>query len=143
MPSVLFVCVANSCRSQMAEAIAKSIAGNRWEVWSAGLHPSGRLHPVAVSLMRELGLDLSAHRSKGLEEVPQRRWDYVVTMGCGDNCPAVQARRRLAWEIPDPVALPPEEARRIRDRIATRVRELVGPPAGRAALDKPTDSGRR
>ena len=143
MPSVLFVCVANSCRSQMAEAIAKSIAGDRWEVWSAGSHPSGRLHPVAVSLMRELGLELSTHRSKGLEEVPQRRWDYVVTMGCGDNCPTVQARQRLAWEIPDPVARPPEEARRIRDRIATLVRELVGPPAGRAALDKPTDSGRR
>ncbi|HLD77876.1 MAG TPA: arsenate reductase ArsC, partial [archaeon] len=70
--SVVFVCVANSCRSQMAEAIAKSLAGDRWEAWSAGSHPSGRVHPVAITAMKELGLDLSGHRSKGLEELPSR-----------------------------------------------------------------------
>ena len=91
--SILFVCVANSCRSQMAEAIAKSLAGDQWEVQSAGSHPSGRVHPVAIAAMKELGLDLSGHRSKGLEELPAREWDYVVTMGCGDACPAVRARR--------------------------------------------------
>lgn len=125
-PGVLFVCVANSCRSQMAEAIAKSIAGDRWEVWSAGSSPSGRVHPVAIAAMKELGLDLSAHRSKGLDVIPSREWDYVVTMGCGDACPAVPARHRIEWDIPDPVGLPLEDVRRLRDDLAQRVAKLLG-----------------
>jgi len=124
--SVLFVCVANSCRSQMAEAIAKSLGGDRWEVRSAGSSPSGRVHPVAIGAMKELGLDLSTHRSKGLEELPAREWDYVVTMGCGDACPTVPARHRLDWDIPDPVGLPMEEVRRIRDDLKQRVNRLLG-----------------
>lgn len=123
--SVLFVCVANSCRSQMAEAFARAAAQGRWEVWSAGSRPSGRVHPVAIAAMRELGLDLSAHRSKGLPEVPQREWDVVVTLGCGDACPAVQAKRRLDWQVPDPVGLPMEEVRRIRDELRRSVETLV------------------
>ena len=125
-PRILFVCVANSCRSQMAEAIAKSLAGDRWEVWSAGSSPSGRVHPVAIEAMKELGLDLSTHRSKGLAELPQRTWDYVVTMGCGDACPTFPARHRVDWDIPDPVGLPMEEVRRIRDDLAQRVTQLLG-----------------
>lgn len=125
MPSVLFVCVANSCRSQMAEAIAKSLAGDRWEVWSAGSHPSGHVHPIAIEAMKELGVDLSGHRSKGLEEVPAREWDYVVTMGCGDACPTVRARQRIEWEIPDPVGLPIGEIRRIRDDLKQRISRLL------------------
>ena len=127
----------------MAEAIAKSISGADWDIWSAGSHPSGSLNPVAVELVRELGLELSSHRSKGLGEVPHRRSDYVVTMGCGDNCPIVQTRQRLAWEIPDPVGLPIEEARRIRDHIGALVRELIGQSTGRGGLDKSSGSGRR
>lgn len=125
MPSVLFVCVANSCRSQMAEAAARRFATGSWEVWSAGSHPSGWVHPVAVDAMKELGIDLSSHRSKGLDEVPQREWDYVVTMGCGDHCPMVQAKQRIDWQIPDPVAMPPEQARAVRDQIVGLVRALV------------------
>lgn len=121
----MFVCVANSCRSQMAEAIAKSMAGNRWEIWSAGSHPSGRVHPVAIEAMKELGLDFSGHRSKGLEELPAREWDYVVAMGCGDACPTVRARHRIEWDIPDPVGVPMEEVRHIRDQIVGLVRELI------------------
>ena len=124
-PSVVFLCVANSCRSQMAEAIATSLAGSRWDIWSAGSHPSGRVHPVAIQLMAELSLDLTGHRSKGIEELPKRSWDYVVTMGCGDACPTLQARQRLAWDIADPVGLPIEEARQIRDDLARRVNELL------------------
>ena len=124
-PTILFVCVANSCRSQMAEAMARSLVGDTWEIWSAGSHPSSRVHPVAIQLASELGLDLSHHRSKGLGEVPQRRWGYVVTMGCGDACPSVHADRRLSWDIQDPIGLPTEEARRIRDDLAERVRRLV------------------
>ena len=125
MPSVVFVCVANSCRSQMAEAIAKSIGGADWEVWSAGSHPSGRVHPIAMDLMKEVGADLSRHQSKGLDALPTRQWDYVVTMGCQDACPTVSARHRLDWEIPDPVGLSLTEARGIRDDIAARVRQLI------------------
>ncbi len=109
----------------MAEAIAKSLVKDRWEIWSAGSHPSGQVHPVAMQLMKELGLDLSAHRSKGVDEVPARRWDYVVTMGCGDRCPAMVAQQRLDWNIQDPVGLPLEEARQIRDQITTLVRQLI------------------
>ncbi len=124
-PSVLFVCVANSCRSQMAEAIAKSLTNGRWDVWSAGSNPSGQVHPIAIELMKEMGLGLGGHQSKGVDQVPQRQWDYVVTMGCGDRCPAVAARTRLDWQVPDPVGLSLEEARAIRDQLTRQVRELV------------------
>ena len=109
----------------MAEAIAKSLAGDAWDVWSAGSHPSGAVHPTAAQAMAELGLSLSGHRSKGLEAVPQRTWDYVVTMGCGDACPHVPARRRLDWQIPDPVGQPADEVRRIRDQITAQVRQVL------------------
>jgi len=131
MPSVLFVCVANSCRSQMAEAIAKSVVGDTWEIWSAGSTPSGRVHPVAFRAMQDMGLDLSTHWSKGLRDVPARQWDYVVTMGCGDACPMVPARHRLDWQIPDPVGLPFEQVRQIRDDLAERVTALMGTGAAR------------
>lgn len=135
-PALLFVCVANSFRSQMAEAIAAALAPGRCEVWSAGSHPSGLVHPLAVRLMEEAGFSLAGHRSKGLEELPQRAWDVVVTMGCGDACPTVRAARRLDWAIPDPAGRPPEEARRIRDDLIARIRQLLGTvlPGG---LDKP------
>lgn len=125
MPSILFVCVANSCRSQMAEAMARSLASPEWEIWSAGSHPSGRVHPVAVEAMKEIGLDLAGHRSKGLAEVPQQTWDYVVTMGCGDACPSVPARHRLDWQIPDPVGRPLKDIQRIRDQLAGQVKALI------------------
>ena len=124
-PSALFVCVANSFRSQMAEAVARSLTNGEWEVWSAGSAPSGHVHPVARQLMAELGLDLATHRSKGLGEIPARRWDYVVTMGCGDVCPSANAVRRIDWQIPDPVGLHLEDARRIRDHVVGLVRELI------------------
>ena len=125
MPSVLFVCVANSLRSQMAEAIAKSLRPSGWEIWSAGSNPSGIVHPVAHELMEEIGLSLDGHRSKGLDGVPQRRWDYVVTMGCGDRCPATASIKRMDWQIPDPAGLPIEQARRIRDELAAKIQTLL------------------
>ena len=125
MPSILFVCVANSFRSQMAEAMARAVVGDRWDIWSAGSAPSGHVHPLASTLMQEIGLDLAAHRSKGLDALPDRQWDYVVTMGCGDACPTVRARHRLDWQIPDPAALPPEQARKLRDQLAELIRQLI------------------
>ncbi len=137
MPSVVFVCIANSCRSQMAEALAKPLGQSRWEVWSAGSQPSGRVHPVAIQAMAELGLDLGAHRSKGVEALPEKTWDYVVTMGCGEACPALKTRHRIDWAIPDPVGLPIEDVRRIRDHIARLVRDLLISPDDRSAIPAP------
>ena len=131
MPSVVFVCVANACRSQMAEALAKSLAGPEWEIWSAGSRPAGQVHPVAVQMMQELGLSLAGHVSKGVQDLPPKQWDYVVTMGCGESCPTLPARQRLDWPLPDPVGLPIEETRKIRDDLRTRVREMVAYNTGR------------
>ncbi|MEX0700697.1 MAG: arsenate reductase ArsC [Planctomycetales bacterium] len=122
---VLFVCVENSNRSQMAEAFARIHGGDAVEAWSAGSRPSGRVHPKAIAAMRELGYDLTAHESKSLDEIPDVEFDAAVTMGCGDACPLAAARRREDWSIPDPKELSPEEFREVRDSIERKVVELL------------------
>ncbi len=122
---VVFVCVENSNRSQMAEAFARLYGADRVEAFSAGSRPSGRVNPKAVEAMRELGYDLAAHQSKGLADLPAGEFDAAVTMGCGDQCPTLRAKRRLDWQIPDPRDLPPEEFRRVRDLIGEKVKELL------------------
>lgn len=125
MKKVLFVCVENSNRSQMAEAFARVHGAGKVEAYSAGSRPSGRINPRAVEAMREVGYDLSAHHSKGLEAFNGQEFDAAVTMGCGDACPLVLARRRLDWKIPDPRAMAPEEFRQVRDLIERKVQELI------------------
>jgi protein-tyrosine-phosphatase len=129
---MLFVCVENANRSQMAEAFARILGGKSVEAYSAGSHPSGKVNPKAVEAMRELGYDLSVHGSKSLDELPDVAFDFVVTMGCGDACPTVRANRRADWLIPDPKLLPPDEFRVVRDLIQDKVRvtldELGVPP---------------
>jgi protein-tyrosine-phosphatase len=128
---LLFVCVENSCRSQMAEAFARLHGGERVEAYSAGSRPSGRVHAKVIEAMRERGIDLSDHRSKSLDDVPDVEYDAVVALGCGGACARVRARRREAWDFPAPKDLPPEEVRAVRDEIEARVKELleaVGPP---------------
>ncbi len=125
MKRVLFVCVENSNRSQMAEAFARLHGGGRVEAFSAGSRPSGRINPRAVEAMRELGYDLTAHESKSLEAFNGRPIDVAVTMGCGDACPLVRAARREEWNIPDPREMPPEEFRQVRDLIERKVKELL------------------
>jgi protein-tyrosine-phosphatase len=123
MPArILFVCVENSCRSQIAEAFARLHGGGLVEAQSAGSRPSGRVHPGAVASMKRRGLDLATHRSKGLEEI-HGGFDAVVTMGCGDACPWVPARRRVDWDIPDPKGMPDAEFDAVRDEIE---RQVVG-----------------
>jgi len=122
---LLFVCIENSCRSQMAEAFARMLGRPDVEAFSAGSRPSGIVNPKAIESMRELGYDLSAHRSRGLDEIPSGSFDAVVTMGCGDACPWVPAARHIDWEIPDPKNMPMDEFARVRDQIARQVRELV------------------
>lgn len=125
MLRVLFVCVENSNRSQMAEAFARMHGAGVLEAASAGSRPSGRVNPRAVAAMAEKGYDLSSHRSRSLADVGPGPWDYVVTMGCGDACPWVPSRARLDWDLPDPRSLPEPEFRAVRDRIERAVVELV------------------
>ena len=125
MKRVLFVCIANSCRSQMGEAFAKIHGNGILEAYSAGTNPSGTVSPVATAAMKEVGYDLSAHRSKSIAEVSDMEYDWVITMGCGDDCPSVRAKNRQDWALPDPKYLPIEELRPIRDAIETKVKELI------------------
>jgi protein-tyrosine-phosphatase len=125
LPHVLFVCVENANRSQMAEAFARKHGAGRVEAHSAGSRPSGRVNPRAVAFMAERGLDLTAHQSKDLSQIPDVEYEVVVTMGCGDACPWVRARRREDWQIPDPREMSPDEFRAVRDLIEEKVRALL------------------
>jgi protein-tyrosine-phosphatase len=126
---LVFVCVENSNRSQMAEAFARMYGAEQVEAYSAGSQPSGRVNPQAVEIMHELGYDLSQHRSKSLADLPPGEFDVAVTMGCGDECPSLRARRHEDWNIPDPKGLQADQFRQVRDLIGQKVRALL------AALD--------
>ncbi len=122
---VLFVCIENSNRSQMAEAFARIHGGDAVEALSAGSAPSGRINPKAVRFMAELGYDLSTHASKSLDDI-QGEFDAVVTMGCGDDCPWVPAKRREDWGLPDPKHMDDDGYRAVRNEISARVKRLLG-----------------
>jgi arsenate reductase (thioredoxin) len=125
MKRVLFVCVENSNRSQMAEAFARLHGGNEVEAHSAGSRPSGVINPKALRFMAEVGYDLSAHQSKSLDDIAGLEFDAVVTMGCGDSCPWVPARMREDWALPDPRHMDDAAYRAVRDEISDRVRDLL------------------
>jgi len=123
---LLFVCVENSNRSQMSQAFAKMLGGENVEAYSAGSKPSGIVNPKAIAAMKELGYDLSKHDSKSLQEVEQYApFDAIVTMGCGDACPWMPAKKFIDWEIPDPKHMDPPEFNRVRDYIRDKVKELL------------------
>ena len=122
---VLFVCVENSNRSQMAEAFARIHGADRVAAFSAGSRPSGRINPKAIEAMSELGYDLRNHSSKGLADFNGQDFDAAVTMGCGDACPMVNAKQRVDWQIPDPREMPPEQFREVRDLIESKVKQLL------------------
>ena len=124
MKRVLFVCVENANRSQMAEAFARIHGGDQIEALSAGSRPSGQLNPKAVRFMAELGYDLTVHGSKSLDEI-DGAFDAVITMGCGDTCPWVPAARREDWALPDPKHMDDDAYRAVRDEIGERVRTLL------------------
>jgi arsenate reductase len=126
---ILFLCIENSNRSQMAEAVGRMYAPAGVEVYSAGSAPSGKVNPKAVEAMKELGYDMTSHRSKGINELPPGVFDVAVTMGCGDACPVTLAKRRIDWQIPDPKLLSPEDYRQVRDLIGRMVRALVAETA--------------
>lgn len=124
MKRVLFVCVENANRSQMAEAFAHIYGGAGVDAQSAGSRPSGQINPKAVRFMAELGYDLSRHASKSLDQI-DGEFDAVVTMGCGDSCPWVPARRREDWNLPDPKHMDDDGYRAVRDDIGVRVKRLL------------------
>ncbi|MBN8696314.1 MAG: arsenate reductase ArsC [Bacteroidetes bacterium] len=125
MKKILFVCVENSNRSQMAEAFAKIHGAGKVEAYSSGSRPSGLINPKAIAAMKELGYDLSKHDSKSLDEIPKIRYDYAITMGCGDECPFVVADHRMDWQLPDPKHMEPSEFNKVRDEIEQRVLDLI------------------
>ena len=123
---LLFVCIENSNRSQMSQAFAKMLGGKNVEAFSAGSKPSGIVNPKAIAAMKELGYDLSKHDSKSLDEVKQfAPFDAVVTMGCGDACPWMPAKKFIDWQIPDPKNMEPDEFNKVRDLIRNKVNDLL------------------
>ncbi len=125
MKRLLFICVENSCRSQIAEAFARIHSGDEIEAYSAGSRPSGRVNPRAIESMREIGYDLTQHQSKSLTDIPDVEYNFVATMGCGDECPFVRAKRREEWQIPDPKNFQPDEFRAIRNLIEQKVKDVL------------------
>ena len=123
---VLFVCVENSNRSQMAEAFARIHGAGKIDAFSAGSRPSGRINPKAIDAMQDLGYNLSTHSSKGLDEFNGKHVDVAITMGCGDECPLVHAQQRMDWQIPDPRDMTPDQFREVRSLIENTVKELLG-----------------
>jgi arsenate reductase (thioredoxin) len=122
---IAFICVENSCRSQMAEGFARALSPRGVEIYSAGSRPSGRVNPDATRLMHEVGIDISRQHSKGLDDLPPLPFAAAITMGCGDACPALLAGHREDWALPDPKHLADPAFRQVRDEIGTRVRHLL------------------
>ncbi len=125
MPEVLFVCVHNAGRSQMAAGLLDHYAQGRVRVRSAGSTPAAEVNPAVVQVMAEMGIDISKELPKGLEDDAVRDADVVITMGCGDACPVYPGKRYLDWELPDPAGKSVDEVRPIRDDIDRRVQSLL------------------
>jgi arsenate reductase (thioredoxin) len=123
--SILFICIGNACRSQMAEGFARHYGGDKILAFSAGSRPAGFVAPLAIEVMKEKGIDITRHHSKAISELPRQSFDYVVTMGCGDECPWVKGKLHLDWQIADPIGRPIEFFRQVRDEIEEKVKELV------------------
>jgi arsenate reductase (thioredoxin) len=125
VPEVLFVCVQNAGRSQLASAILRSLAGDRVRVLTAGSDPVGAINPLIVAALDEIGVSTAGEYPKPLTDEVVRGADYVITMGCGDACPVYPGRRYLDWDLPDPATLPMDGVRAVRDEVESRVRGLL------------------
>jgi arsenate reductase len=124
-PSVLFVCVHNAGRSQMAQGWLRHLAGDAVEVRSAGSEPADQINPIAVEAMREVGIDITAETPKILTVDAVRGSDVVITMGCGDTCPIFPGKRYEDWDLTDPAGQPIEVVRQVRDEIRDRIQALL------------------
>ncbi len=126
MKNILFVCVENSCRSQMAEAFARVHGKGIVKACSSGSKASGIVNPKAIKLMQKVGYDLTSHQSKSLDQIPDVKYEYAITMGCGDECPHVEANFREDWQIPDPKNMDEKEFAEVRELISDKVKNLLG-----------------
>ena len=124
-PTILFVCVHNAGRSQMAAGYAQALGGDRVEVRSAGSEPKGQVNPVAIRAMAEVGIDIAGNQPKVLTTDTVRESDAVITMGCGDACPVFPGKRYEDWDLTDPAGRGIDEVRPIRDEIGRRVQALL------------------
>jgi protein-tyrosine-phosphatase len=122
---VLFICVENACRSQIAEGFARALGEGRIEAYSAGSRPGAKVDPDAIKIMQEAGIDISGARSKGFSGLGVREFDYVITLGCQDTCPWVPAEKHLSWQIEDPRGKGEEFFRKTRDIIKEKVVSLI------------------
>jgi protein-tyrosine-phosphatase len=121
---IVFICVENARRSQMAEGFTNAFGQGRLEVFSAGSSPSSRIDPLVIEVMKEKAIDLSGKRPKGLNDLPLVEMDYLVTMGCEETCPAILAKQVVEWQIPDPKGKSIEFFREVRDDIEDKVKTL-------------------
>ena len=117
---IVFICVENARRSQMAQGFAEVFGGEKVEVYSAGSIPSSQIDPIVIEVMKEKGIDLSSKRPKGLNDLPPIEMDYLITMGCEETCPAVLSKNILEWDIPDPKGKSIDIIKNIRDMIKNR-----------------------
>jgi arsenate reductase len=125
MKKIVFVCVENARRSQMAQGFAEVLGKGKLEVYSAGSRPSSQVDPLVIEVMREKGINLSGKHPKSLNDLPPAEMDFLVTMGCEETCPAVLAKKIIDWEIPDPKGKSIEVFREVRDLIEEKVRTLL------------------
>ncbi|KPL02515.1 MAG: hypothetical protein AMJ73_08605 [candidate division Zixibacteria bacterium SM1_73] len=124
MIRILLVCIENSCRSQMAEGFARKLGRGKIEAFSAGSNPSGKVEKVAIEVMKEKNVDISAQKSKGFDDLKGENFDYVITMGCRAVCPFVSAMQRIEWDVSDPKGKSIEAFRQVRDEIERKVKEF-------------------
>jgi arsenate reductase len=125
MPGILFLCIHNAGRSQMAAAFARDLSGGRVDVLSGGSEPADSVNPVAVEVMAEIGIDISQFVPQKFNDDLLNAVDVVVTMGCGDTCPYIPGKRYIDWPLDDPKGRPIDDVRRIRDEIRDRVADLL------------------
>ena len=125
MKNILFVCIENSNRSQMAQAFATMYGAGDVHAYSAGSRPSGKVNPKAIAAMKELGYDLRIHTSKSLDKLPDVEFEYAITMGCGDACPMVRAKHHIDWSIPDPRDMNEDDFRKVRNLIREKVKDVL------------------
>ena len=125
MKKVVFLCVENSCRSQIAEAFANIHGKEKILAFSAGSKPSGAVNPKAISLMKELNYDLSTHQSIHVDKLPDVEIDAMISMGCGDSCPSIRAKERIEWDIPDPKEMEDQDFKEVIKNIERKVLDFL------------------